>query len=484
MKKPFLFFIALSLIIRAQAQYNFAPVTQLINDSLPVIGQGGQNCGLMIVQGDSVLYEAYFGTWNNTTNQAIASGSKMPSMALLMRLIDEGFLSLDDTVQNFIPSFSGKPIMTLRQLMSHTSGLPGASPFISNNSYTLQQAVDSIGLITPMTTYSPGTAFQYGGVSMHVAGRMAELATGMRWDSLFQQKIAIPAGMSNTNYTALGTTTNFRIAGGMGTTMPDFSKLLIMLLQYGRINNTQLIDSVLVREMQSDQTNGVPIIGTPYAGDPLRENFRYGYGVWIEAETNNETTQFGSQGAFGFTPWIDRCRNIACVFFVRRSLGIIQPTHTALRTLIEQIIPIQLTEPAITLNGNQLQSSYSNGNQWYFNGNILPGETNQLLTPGQNGLYSVKHTSAEGCEITSDEFNFIALSDQNLKADAPLYIFPNPASNYISLNTRSGSDLYDLTGKLLLQSPAENNSINISDLPAGIYLIRSAGLTGRFVKTN
>ena len=135
---------------------------------------------------------------------------------------------------------------------------------------------------TPMTSFAPGTAFQYGGVSMHVAGRLAEITTGMTWDSLFQQKIAIPLGMTNTDYEALGETMNYRIAGGMGTTMPDFSKLLIMLLNDGLFNGVQVIEPETVSMMQSDQTNGVPLISTPYSNDPLRQDFRYGYGVWVE----------------------------------------------------------------------------------------------------------------------------------------------------------------------------------------------------------
>lgn len=482
MKKIITFLAIITFTTNVKAQLDFTPITQLITDSIGVIGQAGQNCGFMIVQGDSVIYEQYWGTWNSSTYQPIASGSKMPSMALILRLIDEGFLSPNDTVQNFLPSFSGKPAITLHQLMNHTSGLPGQSPYISDNSYTLQQAVDSIGLNTPIS-YTPGIEFRYGGVSMHVAGRMAEIATGMTWDSLFQQKIAIPLGMTNTDYVALGATKNYRIAGGMGTTMPDFSKLLTMLLNYGDFNNTQVIDSLTVKMMQSDQTNDVPLSGSPYAGDPLRENFRYGYGVWVEQETNGETTQYGSQGAFGFTPWIDRCRNIACVFFVRRTLGIIQPTHTQLRNLLEQIIPIKLQQPAITLNGNQLQSSYQNGNQWYLNDTILTGETNQFINPTQSGNYSVKYTSEEGCEIFSNDFSHIVLSITEHTNQGAVSIFPNPANTIINIDCKKGFQIYSSTGQLVMQSSQATTQISISDLPTGLYILKTEDQQGRFIKT-
>lgn len=483
MKKTTTLVAMAAFTFSAKAQFNFTPVTQLLTDSIGVIGQAGQNCGFMIVQGDSVIYEQYWGSWNNTTYQPIASGSKMLSMALIMRLIDEGYLSPDDTVQNLLPSFSGKPVITLHQLMNHTSGLPGASSYISNNSYTLQQAVDNIGLNTPMTSHAPGTTFQYGGVSMHVAGRMAEIATGMRWDSLFQQKIAVPLGMTNTDYAGTGPTTNFRIAGGAGTTMPDFSKLLIMLLQYGRINETQMIDSLTVKMMQRDQTDDVPLVGTPYSNDPLRQLLRYGYGVWVEEETNGETTQYGSQGAFGFTPWIDRCRNIACVFFVRRTLGIVQPTHTQLRKLVEQIIPVKLEQPIISANGSQLQSSYDSGNQWYFNDASLPDETGQFITPTQSGNYSVKYISEEGCEVFSDDFYHVVLSADEFNMPGKVPIYPNPANTVIYVDCGNGFQIISATGQLVKQSSHATSQINVSDLPAGVYFLRTGNRVGRFFKS-
>jgi CubicO group peptidase (beta-lactamase class C family) len=484
MKRQILVFTILVFCISAKAQYDFTPITKLLADSIKIIGQAGQNCGFMIVQGERVIYERYQGNWNENTYQPIASGTKMASMALIMKLIGEGHLSPNDTVQHYLPSFSNKPVITLHQLMSHTSGLPGISPYISDNNLTLQQAVDSVGFNTPMTPYAPGTAFQYGGVSMHIAGRMAEIATGMRWDSLFQQKIGIPLGMNQTDYIGTGPTKNFRIAGGMGTTMPDFAKLMVMLLNNGRFDITRLIDSSIIQMMQRDQTNELPLVGTPYANDAIRKGFRYGYGVWIEEESNGQTTQFGSQGAFGFTPWIDRCRNIACILFVRRTLGIIQSTHTQLRKLVEQIIPIRLQVPVITAIGNQLQSSYINGNQWYLNNILLTGETGQVITPAQNGNYSVAYTSEEGCVVFSDNLNFIASGMDDYQDTKMITIFPNPANNEIFADCKKGYCIYNSTGQLIRQSSQSTSQINISDLPSGVYLLKNEHKAGRFIKTD
>jgi CubicO group peptidase (beta-lactamase class C family) len=475
MKKVLFWFLLFSVSYSLRAQYNFEAVTQLLTDSIGVIGMQGQDAGFVIIRGDSIIYKQYWGSWDDNTYQPIASGTKMASMALLMRLIDQGYLSPGDTIQNFLPSFSSKHYITLHQLMSHTSGLPGLSPYLSNNNITLAQAVDLIGLNTQMSV--PGTQFFYGGVGMQVAGRMAEIVTGTPWDVLFQQKIAAPLGMTNTDYLGFGNTTNFRIGGAMGTTLPDFSRFLQMLLNYGKFNGQQIIDSTTVRMMQRDQTNALPIVYTPYEGDTLREHFRYGYGVWIEENLNDHTTQFGSQGAFGFTPWIDRCRNIACILFVRRSAGMIQPTHTALRKLVEQIIPLAIEQPVITEEQNKLRSSYTHGNQWYLNGSLLEGETGQYLTPPENGIYSVKYTNEDGCEVFSGDYSYMITNIHVINDTPDLIIFPNPASNILNITSASATTLtvqiLDLSGREMINKKISGNTgLDISGLSPQVYIIR------------
>ena len=471
-----LFFVLISHTV--QAQLDFAPITKLLQDSITVIGQSGQHCGFMIVTNDSVLYKQYFGTWNDTTYQPIASGSKLPSMMLMMKLIEEGYLRQTDTVQKYLPSFHNKPIITIHQLMNHTSGLPGQSPFISTNALTLQQAVDSIGLKTPMTKFAPGTAFQYGGVSMHVAGRVAEIVTGKRWDSLFNEKISQPLLLKNTDYIALGSTENYRIAGGMGTTMPDFANMLQLLLNKGELNNKQYVDSSILEMQKSNQTGNLPLESTPYENDKLRSEFRYGYGVWIEKEEQGRTTQYGSQGAFGFTPWIDECRGIACVFFVRRTLSAIQPTHTKLRELVEELIPYTFSKPTIIQQGNQLQSSYTSNIQWFRNDSILTGEINQFISPITPGIYKVEYISNNGCSLFSEPIHHtITTTQAEQKNDATIKAVYNSSSQSLTVENKDGVSiviqLVDMLGNIVFEKEASTSIIvDVSTLVQHFLFVR------------
>jgi CubicO group peptidase (beta-lactamase class C family) len=335
---------------------DFSALTEIMQNNLTALGG---NAGLLLMDKDGkVLYKQYFGSYSDNTYIPIASGSKLPSMVTVMALVDKGLMSLNDKVSTFYPtefSATDRKDITIRQLMSHTAGFSGGSQWISTDLINLQEAVRGIGQGGMIGTnnvprasmpYAPnGSQFAYGGVSMHVAGGIAEKVTGKTWDIIFKEQVADKCLMPNTNYVALGNTTNYRIAGGAGTRMMEFANLLLMLLNDGKFNGVQVLSKTAVNEILKDQTNGVPIAFTPYDGDPLRQNFRYGLGCWVEELTNGIPTAFGSQGAFGFSPWIDKKRNVIGILFVQRSLGAVntQPTpqsapYTLIRNKINEII--------------------------------------------------------------------------------------------------------------------------------------------------
>ena len=127
--------------------------------------------------------------------------------------------------------------------------------------------------------------------------------------------------------------------------MMEYANFLLMILNEGRFNGQQVLSAAAVNEMLKDQTNNVPIAFTPYDGDALRSGYRYGLGCWIEGYKNGVPTEFSCQGAFGFSPWIDRARNVIGILFVQRALSVVntQPTvndapYTLIRNRVSQIL--------------------------------------------------------------------------------------------------------------------------------------------------
>jgi CubicO group peptidase (beta-lactamase class C family) len=278
---------------------------------------GLPGAGIRIGTTDAVLHEAYFGTYDASTVVRTASAAKLLSAAAVMSIVDDGLVGLDQAVDTILPEFVGTPnaAMTLRQMFSHTSGYPGLSnwPVLSDDTITLAEAAVSIATTIPPEA-APGTQFSYGGLSMHVGGRMAEVADSQPWDDLFTARIAVPLGMTATDYEGLGVTDNPRIAGGARTNMHDYAAMLEMILRGGRNESGQIVLSpAAVDEILADQRMGLPAVEVPDGAGAAG----YGLGVWRESfDAMGNPIRVSDPGAFGFTPWFEMDRRIYAIIMV------------------------------------------------------------------------------------------------------------------------------------------------------------------------
>ncbi|MEQ8845891.1 MAG: serine hydrolase domain-containing protein [Phycisphaerales bacterium] len=244
--------------------------------------------------------ESFYGTYDATTSIPIASATKLLSAVVVMTCVERDGLDLDAPVSTYLPEFTGlKGTITVRQMFSHTSGLPGQSPIIGLTDITLEEAVRRIADEVPLAA-DPGTRFCYGGVSMHVAGRVCEVVSGIDWDTLFAQRVAVPLGMTGTDYDGLAETTNPRIAGGAQSTLRDYARVVRMLVDGGVYRGERILEHASVDAMFTDQTADLPIVCAP----PTVGDRRYGLGVWV-LDRADGTSVIDSPGAFGWTPWVE-----------------------------------------------------------------------------------------------------------------------------------------------------------------------------------
>lgn len=290
----------------APPAYDFSAVTNLIQNT--VNNQGLEGASLILVKDGQMIYEEYFGSYSVTTVVPIASSTKWLSAGTFMTLVDDGTVSLDDTVSQYLPEWTGPMgAITMRQLWSFTSGLVDNHPCMDETTTTLANCVEQIrlaGLVAP-----PGSEFYYGGASMMVAGRVAEVATGQSWSQLYIERMRTPMGFTFTGY---GLTANPRISGGAVSRLHDYAALLQMYLDGGTYGPNVILAPETLREMQKDQTFGVPI-----AYNPHPDGRRYGIGEWRDiVDGDGNAVQLSSQGKFGFSPWIDNQRGYLGVFLV------------------------------------------------------------------------------------------------------------------------------------------------------------------------
>ena len=143
------------------------------------------------------------------------------------------------------------------------------------------------------------------------------------------------------------------------------------------------------------------------------------------------------------------------------------------------VVATVITLEPVTISefGSALKSSYAQGNQWYFNGKLIPGATNQTLEPQQSGAYLVQITSANCITFAEREFVITGLED-NLPSNITIY--PNPTSGSISVAVKSSNEvnakLVSLMGitlqdKLLEGTSVKRGAFNLEEQAEGMYIL-------------
>src|SRR5690348_9359346 len=181
-----------------------AQVDQLVAKTLSDTGVPSAEIAI-VRHGKLVLNKAY-GKANEglPANPAlpyqIASNSKQFTAMALLLLEDEGKLSLDDPVSKFIPGITEGDRITIRQLLSHTSGLQDFWPqdysFVDMEQSTTPQHIVDKWAKKPLD-FEPGTRWQYSNTGYVVAGMIAEKVSGEPLLTYLQRKIFKPLGMTS-----------------------------------------------------------------------------------------------------------------------------------------------------------------------------------------------------------------------------------------------------------------------------------------------
>jgi CubicO group peptidase (beta-lactamase class C family) len=128
----------------------------------------------------------------------IASNSKQFTAMAILLLRDEGKLSLDDPVSKYVPGISEGDRITIRQLLSHTSGLQDFWPqdymFADMTVPTTPQHIVDKWAKKPLD-FQPGTRWQYSNTGYVVAGMIVEKVSGQSLLSFLDQRVFAPLGM-------------------------------------------------------------------------------------------------------------------------------------------------------------------------------------------------------------------------------------------------------------------------------------------------
>lgn len=277
----------------------------------------------------------------------IASQSKPITAAALMILVDEGKVGLDDPVEKYLPEFKNqwltveqdgehvllrkpKRPVTVRTLLSHTSGMPFKSAMEEPtlDRWPLEARVQSYAM-TPLQS-EPGTKYQYSNAGINTAGRIIEVASGTPCEMFLEERLFKPLGMRDTTfrpsarqlrrlakayrpgaagleecaieqlrYPLDGRGREPMPAGGLFSTARDVSLFYRMIANGGVLEGRRVLSEDAVKQMTSKQTGHLPA--------------SYGLGLSVDGG------RVGHGGAYGTHSGYDAQRGLITVFLVQHA---------------------------------------------------------------------------------------------------------------------------------------------------------------------
>lgn len=129
----------------------------------------------------------------------LASVSKLFTSIALVQQVEAGKVELDRTVASYLPQFAanGKEAVTVRQLLTHTSGFPAWLPLWSSYP-TPETRIQAVYDAKPVST--PGSTYLYSDLNMITAGKLVELVAGRSLDRVVHDRITRPLQMRDTGY--------------------------------------------------------------------------------------------------------------------------------------------------------------------------------------------------------------------------------------------------------------------------------------------
>ena len=336
-----------SLLLRT---FDWSEVRKTLDDYVAVESTRGiVGYSLQIFDRDGVLFTQSGGNQSDGSTSEIASATKLPSAAAILTLVDSGQLDLDAPISTYLaknPAFTlpaDKSAITMRMLLSHTSGLPGLNdqqpPCLNVEVVvTLESCAQSVANAALVT--APGAEFNYGAADYQLAGYIATLISGQRWQDFFAARIAGPVGMPTFSY---GSGSNPRIAGSASSNVSDYAAFLRMIQNGGSVGGTRVLSPAMITAISTDEIKDKPVHYTPFSAARAPDYPVYGLGVFGTAASviaPSPGPEFSDPGLFGTVPWIDEGLGYGAVLLTTTTLDNGLNLGDALRAdIIRQYLP-------------------------------------------------------------------------------------------------------------------------------------------------
>lgn len=299
----------------ANAQVDTAAISGKLNRTSK---QLGKDFAVLIQKDGKTIYKKENAEFNLKTQADVGSISQLLTAALVLTYVQEGKLSLDDKVSDYIPYYTkySKSYITIRHCLTHQTGVQADKVFAKSKYKTLEDEAMGIASRREIET-NPGTEFKYSNIGYALAGRVLEVITKKSFDRIAQDRILRPLGMrgstfANENFNAAPSPFN-----GARSTANDLTNFLLMLINKGKFNNKQVLTEESVNTLLSLQVPAGQLKNAPKGF----ENYPYIMGAWSLDELPKEAAVTVAAPSFN-GPWamVDTNRGYTFVI-ITKDLG-------------------------------------------------------------------------------------------------------------------------------------------------------------------
>lgn len=339
-----------------------------------IIGQNDiTGAAIVAMHRGKIVLEHYAGHANPTTVAhkdslwPLASISKVFSAATIMRLVEQGVLTLNTRATSILPEFNGdmREEVRIRHLLTHTAGMIYESPQMAERLRNHTSLADMYAESIPSPLmFAPGTQLSYSDYHWLLLATMAERLTGTAFADLMQQLVLVPMGLTQTFFPCAQTTTPAQVAyvrgvlaegtsGAMynsdyarGLAHPAFgvtasARDLARFAWHFMPHGPRVLSEPTVRAMTRDQTAGVPGRYPIISG--IGEHPQHAWGLGWALQTSRTPAlfsellsfeTFGHHGASGCQVMADPTQELIVVALTNTHLNTgIDPWYNRLQAI-------------------------------------------------------------------------------------------------------------------------------------------------------
>ncbi|MCD2422179.1 beta-lactamase family protein [Niabella pedocola] len=206
------YFLTTGLLLTQSALFAQSPAARLDTFFTRLSEDGKLNGNVLVSERGLKIYEHAFGFADvagqipnkKSTRFNFASVSKPITATAVLQLVEKRKLKLDDKLKAYLPEFPFDSI-TIRQLLSHTSGLPNTeelfTPLLEKNPEHIvsnSDVIPQLQLFYRPLHFSPGQRYEYSNVNYCLLALLIEQVSKMTFPQYLEKYIFKPAGMKNT----------------------------------------------------------------------------------------------------------------------------------------------------------------------------------------------------------------------------------------------------------------------------------------------